>query len=460
MVLSVGLTLFACTGGGKKETAVQQPGFTGDQGEVKIMTLDPGHFHAALVQKEMVGQIDPVVYVYSPGGAELDEHLTRINGFNDRTENPTAWKEEVYTGSDFFEKMIADKPGNVMVTAGNNAKKTEYILKTVEAGINVLADKPMVITPSEFPKLEQAFSIAAEKGVKLYDIMTERFEITNMLEKELMNNPEVFGALLPGSADDPAIVKESVHHFYKNVSGSVVKRPAWFFDVSQQGEGIADVATHLVDLVQWQAFPDSILKKEDVSIVSARHWTTDLTQEMFTKVTGLDNYPDFLNKNVADNVLKVFCNGEFTYSLKGVYTKIVALWNFEAPQGGGDTHYSKIKGTKCNLMIIQGPEQKYSPTLFIEATGAANDSAFGATLEKEVNEGLAAKYPGVKVVKTGENSWMVEIPQQFKVGHEAHFTQVTKKYLQYLQSGLPDWEVPGMIVKYYTTTEALKKASE
>jgi hypothetical protein len=38
---------------------------------------------------------------------------------------------------------------------------------------------------------------------------------------------------------------------------------------------------------------------------------------------------------------------------------------------------------------------------------------------------------------------------------------VTKKFLQYLVDGkLPDWEVPGMITKYYTTTEALKMARQ
>ncbi|MCL6101092.1 MAG: hypothetical protein M1292_01170, partial [Bacteroidetes bacterium] len=32
-------------------------------------------------------------------------------------------------------------------------------------------------------------------------------------------------------------------------------------------------------------------------------------------------------------------------------------------------------------------------------------------------------------------------------------------YLAYLRAGkLPEWEVPNMIVKYYTTTEALKLA--
>ncbi len=44
------------------------------------------------------------------------------------------------------------------------------------------------------------------------------------------------------------------------------------------------------------------------------------------------------------------------------------------------------------------------------------------------------------------------IHQGYRIGHEAHFAQVTKKYLQYLEQGkLPDWEVPNMITKYYTT---------
>jgi hypothetical protein len=33
------------------------------------------------------------------------------------------------------------------------------------------------------------------------------------------------------------------------------------------------------------------------------------------------------------------------------------------------------------------------------------------------------------------------------------------KYLEYLKEGnMPEWEVPGMITKYFTTTSALKKA--
>jgi len=64
------------------------------------------------------------------------------------------------------------------------------------------------------------------------------------------------------------------------------------------------------------------------------------------------------------------------------------------------------------------------------------------------------------LTKLADKRWTVEIPAQYSIGHEAHFGQVTEKYLQYLKDGkLPEWEVPNMIVKYYTTTEALRLAN-
>ena len=185
------LLMIGCNNKSKKNTAVKnQNMFTGAKNEVKLITLDPGHFHAALVQKSMYEQVDPVVHVYAPKGSDVQDHLKRIEGFNTRTENPTSWKEKVYVGSDFFEKMISEKPGNVMVTSGNNANKTEYILRSVEAGFNVLADKPMVITPEYFPMLEKAFEVAKQNNVLLYDIMTERHEVTTILQCELSKIPE------------------------------------------------------------------------------------------------------------------------------------------------------------------------------------------------------------------------------------------------------------------------------
>jgi len=460
VVLAVSIALAACTGGSQKakSTGETKTMFTGAKGEVKIMTLDPGHFHAALVQKSMYEQVDPVVYVYAPEGPDVEGHLALVNNYNTRAESPTAWEEKVYLGPDYFEKMLADKPGNVMVAAGNNAIKADYILKTIEAGVNVLADKPMVITPDEFPKLEQAFKVAAEKGVLLYDIMTERHEITTMLQRELSQIREVFGELQVGTEENPAITKESVHHFFKYVSGNPLKRPAWFFDTKQQGEGIVDVNTHLVDLIQWEAFPGVVLSKTDVDIVSAKRWTTDLTPEMFEKVTMLKEYPDYLMKDIKDGILKVYSNGEINYKLKGIHAKASVIWNFQAPEGAADTHYSIMRGTKCNLTIQQGEKEGYKPKLYVETEMTNGIEEFVGSLYNAV-DGLTSKYPGISVEKLGDKTWTLLIPDHYNNGHEAHFTQVTEKYLQYLKDGkLPEWEVPNMIVKYYTTTEGLKAA--
>ena len=459
LCLAIALIAVSCKQGqkvsDKKEIAAQQ--FTGRKGEVKLITLDPGHFHAGLILKTMYDQINPKVYVYAPEGADLNQHLQRIEGFNNREQDPTSWDLKVYQGDDFFERMLSDKAGNVMNVSGNNAKKTEYILKSVEAGINVFADKPMVIDADDFPSLEKAFRLAKEKGLLLYDIMTERYEITTMLQRELSQMPAVFGELLPGTPDKPAITKESVHHFSKLVAGQPLIRPAWFFDTEQQGEGLVDVNTHLVDLIQWETFPEQILSKEDVELISAKRWTTDLTPEMFQSVTGLEEYPEYLKKNVQGDTLKTYSNGELVYKLKGIHAKASVIWNFKAPEGAKDTHYSIMRGSKCNLIIQQGEKEAYKPTLFIETKNKRPDAE---VLKHAVAE-LSKTYPGLSIEQVGSELWKVGIPEKYKVGHEAHFGQVTEKYLEFLKDGeLPEWEIPNMLVKYYTTTEALKLAKQ
>src|SRR5258708_37413358 len=133
--------------------------------------------------------------------------------------------------------------------------------------------------------------------------------------------PEIFGTYKKGTDEHPAIVKESIHYFYKYVSGNVLTRPAWFFDETQQGDGIADVMTHIVDLVQWESFPDQIIDyNKDIQVNTARHWTTELGLSEFKEITKQDNFPDYLHKNIsADTILKVYSNGEINYQIRGVH---------------------------------------------------------------------------------------------------------------------------------------------
>jgi len=461
--IAVTTLIAACAGGGPKTAEKEKPmsKLTGAKGEVKLMTLDPGHFHAALIQKSMYEQIDPNVYVYAPDGSDVTNHLALVDGFNKRAQNPTAWIENVYIKSDFLEKMLTDKPGNVVILAGNNAKKIEYIQKSVEAGINVLADKPMIINAEAFPILEQAFKTADEKGVLLYDIMTERSEITTIVQRELTKIPDVFGGFIEGTVEEPAMTEESVHYFSKMVSGSAIKRPFWFFDTALQGEGIIDVTTHLVDLIQWGGFPEIILNKSDVQLLSAKRWGTDLTLAQFEKVTSLTEFPESLMKDVKNNKLKVYSNGEFIYKLKGKVAKVSVTWNFEATEGAGDSHNSIMCGKLCNVVIKQGKEEAYKPTVYIEANIMEGLTTFEGGLKKAVDQDIATKYPGLKLLKLNDKQWTVEIPDHYKVGHEAHFGEVTARFLSYLKGGkLPEWEVPNMITKYYTTTEAMKLAKQ
>lgn len=427
----------------------------GGKGSVKLMTLDPGHFHASLVQKFMNDQLDPVVHVYAPVGEELDQHMQRVESFNTRAENPTAWVQKVHAAPDFLQRMIKERPGNLVVISGNNAKKTRYIMDSVSAGLNVLSDKPMAITPENFELLRQAFEMAAKKRVLLYDIMTERSEITTILQKELSQMPSIFGTLQQGSPEQPAVTKESVHYWFKEVAGKPLKRPPWFFDVTQQGEGMVDVTTHLVDLVQWECFPEQIIEGErDVRMVSARRWVTRLTRDDFFRITGHDTFPDYLKKELApDGALGVYANGEMIYAIKGIHAKVSVEWGVEAPPGTKDTHSSLMRGTKANLVIKQGKEQNYKVTLYVENTSGTPDEYFEQTLKEGIAK-INANWPGVDVTKV-EGSWEVVVPAKYSLGHEAHFAEVAARYLRYLAAGkLPEWEVPNMIAKYYTIMKA------
>ncbi|MBN1894517.1 oxidoreductase [bacterium] len=438
----------------------RKPGTTEpDAGTVRLMILDPGHFHAALIQKRSYPEVSPEVGVFAPPGQELEDYLQRIESFNNRSVDPTGWVESVYTGDDFLERMLSLKPGNVCVIAGRSSSKTRYLKSAVDAGIHVLADKPMCMDKDGFVLLTQAFESAFRNRVLLYDIMTERYEITNILQAALIHMPEVFGELKPGSAGDPSVIKESVHHFSKTVSGVPLKRPAWYFDTRQQGEGIVDVTTHLVDLVQCACFPEQALDyRRDIEMLAARRWPTCITGEQFRRVTGLDAFPEFLKSSLNSNGdIEVFSNGEMTYRLKGIYVKVRVQWNYEAPPGARDMHVSLMKGTRSSIRIRQGEAERYRPELYVDADPAFGSEKLAPALHSAIAR-LEASYPGIGLEKTG-TGWVLNIPDHYRMGHEAHFGQVTQKFLEYLKRKRPaDWEIPNMLAKYYTTTTALEQA--
>ena len=70
---------------------------------------------------------------------------------------------------------------------------------------------------------------------------------------------------------------------------------------------------------------------------------------------------------------------------------------------------------------------------------------------------LSGTHPGLGIAEEGERLRIV-IPGSYRVGHEAHFAQVTERFLGYLKdpASLAAWEKANMLAKYYVTTKAVE----
>lgn len=382
-----------------------------------IAVVDPGHFHAALVSKSPLVNINDTIHLFAPRGAEVGQYISFLESYNSRDTNPTSWIIDSIIGDSYLEAFKADTLSDIVVLAGNNRHKTDYIMAAVEAGKNVLADKPMAIDQPGFETLAKAYAKADSANLTIYELMTERYDTINILTRQLLADTTDFGTLITDSAV-PAIEMESTHHFYKEVSGSPLIRPEWYYDVEQQGEGIADVTTHLIDLIMWQCFPGQPINYEtDVEVIDAAHDTTVISPEQFLKSTGKS-----VNKPV-----EVFSNGYIVARINNITIKLGVHWNYEAPQGTGDTFQAIYRGTKGTIEVVQDASTSFSKELY------STDSAGNRTHH--------------------------EIPDADRLGHEDHFNRVTATFLDILDgTPMPQTESANTLAKYKITTDAVAKA--
>lgn len=397
-----------------------------------LTVLDPEHFHAALVQKSPVTVINDAVEVYAPDSAGYKSYKTLIDTYNSRENNPTNWQIKAVIGDDFLEQFKNDNVGNIVVLAGNNRNKPDYIEVSIESGKNVLADKPLAIDKQGYDKLVRAYENASRRGLLIYELMTERYDTLNISVRNLLADKDLFGELLPGTPDSPAVYMKSTHHFYKTVSGAPLIRPLKYYDVSYQGEGIADVTTHLIDLIFWQCFPDKAVKKDNVNLISATHYPTVITPEQFKLSTqwndSVSAFPDFLDDYVSDGNLEVNANGNITFAVGDVNMAIDVQWDFEASEAGGDTFSAVYKGSKATIEVVQD-----SNTGFVK---------------------------NIYVTPVGGERYLIDIPKEQRLGHEDHFNRVVAAFLRYLQGNpVQNWEKVNTLTKYYLITEAVAMAS-
>jgi hypothetical protein len=131
------------------------------------------------------------------------------------------------------------------------------------------------------------------------------------------------------------------------------------------------------------------------------------------------------------------------------------LWNLEIPEGGGDTHYSYMKGTRSDLLLRQIPENGFQVELLIIPRDDFD------SVEKAVNNCLekwSETCPGLSATRE-DNRILIHIPDALRTTHEEHFCQVRDVFLEYLDSGaVPPEERCNLVSKYTLLAEARKMA--
>lgn len=433
----------------------------GSNAPIRLMTLAPAHFHAALIQKEMQPDVAAQVDVYAAPGADLNAHLGRIEQFNTRKENPTHWSEVVHTNENPLARMLTERPGNVVIVSGKNRGKIDALQQVVVHKLNVLADKPWIIEPEDFPKLAALLDAADENGVIACDAMTQRFEVSCQLPRELVNDAAVFGQLEKGSTVQPAVEMESIHYLLKEVAGAPLLRPAWYFDIHQQGEALADIGTHLADLVQWTLFPNQAMDyRKDIKLASASRWPTDISLPQYQRVTGEKEFPDFLRASVRDGKLAYFGNDALTYQLRGEFVKLTVKWGYEAAASTKDSELAVFRGTKSRIEVRQGREENFVAQVYVVPNQPELKDEVEVTLKAKLAS-LQKTFPGLAMKASGAG-FQIVIPEALRIGHEAHFALLTRRFLDYVRNpkSLPAWEKPNMLAKYFVTTEGVKLARQ
>jgi predicted dehydrogenase len=431
-------------------TLAQTPSTT-RVGRQTLLVLDPGHFHAALTLRRAHVRLHDDVYVYASGSSDVDAFMELVESFNRRAEDPTHWRLHVYRGPDPLERLLSERRGEVVVLAGKNDTKLASIARLHDAGMFVLGDKPWLIQPEQ---LDSVLDIATSAPLAM-DIMTERHEIASRVQKAMTARPEIFGTLRDDN-EQPTISIKSTHHLYKTVNGRPLVRPDWYFDVDVQGEGITDVTTHLVDLVQWMVGGEPLDYAKDVELLSARQWPTPVPLEIYTQITGLSSFGPALRDQVGNETLAYLCNAAIAYRLRGMPIEIESVWALEIPKGGGDLHWCRVRGEKADLIVEQSAATRFVPELFVHPTVPGD--RYAIALGQAV-AALQPAFPGLALDPADGGAFHIRIPQTLRTTHEQHFAAVLDQFLSLVGgSAVPPNLIPDLVCKYTLLARATQLA--
>ena len=416
----------------------------------RAVFYQPSHFHAALTLKENNPRLDQDIHVYANPGAERDAFVTLVENFNNRAEQPTAWRLHLHEGDDLVQQIIANGHADFVVLAIPNHKKLATIAKLSTAGLPVFADKPWLTESGQLTNLEQALAAPA----MVMDIMTIRYELLARLGHQVARSAALFGHFIPGTPQQPAIEITSIHHLCKKVNGQPLRRPDWYYDIGVQGDGMVDIQSHMVEQAQWWILDEESCDFErDIVLTDARRSSTPVPADLFQESTGLTHFPAALADAVQDSVLHYACNGQINYQLCGIHIQQTAEWRQREPEAAGDMHHVVMRGSHCNLIVRQGLETQYQAEVHLQPLIDNFEHQLNAELKQ-----WQQRFPGLDY-QASDIGFRFIAPADLDHGHESHFALVLNQFLDYLDAGqIPDDVTSRLHTRYRLLAQARELA--
>lgn len=376
-----------------------------------------------------------------------------MEAFNRRPGEPTSWRPIVQTSDHPLDHLIAERRGHLAILAGKNDRKMAAMRRLHDAGFHVLADKPWMADSSGLDDLRHTLA----SGPLAVEMMTGRHDMMSILTRKLVRERDVFGDFHVDSGQ-PAIEISGVHHLEKTVNGRPLRRPAWYFDIRVQGDGLADIPTHMVDQVQGlvaAASSNDAGPAPAPELVSARTWATQVPLALFARVTGGSVFPPGLSDLVNGEELAYRANAELAFRVGAVSAALHTRWDLSAPSVGGDTHRSVIRGTRAEIRVEQHEGTGFRRRLSVVPRGEV-DHVRGA-LASAVAAWQEA-YPGIGVVAAG-SPCEIRVPPALDVGHERHFPLLLAEFLSLVEGGgMPRDLAAATLAKYTLLSQAAAAA--
>ena len=150
---------------------------------------------------------------------------------------------------DSLEKMLAEVPCDIVATGDYYGKRGSVVLRALEAGHHVIADKPLCISLAELDAIEK---LAGEKHLAVGLMLDLRTYPQFVQAREMVLSGQL-GKIVQ-------IQFNGQHPLFPDT------RPHWYFEPGKHGGTINDIAIHAIDYIPW------LTGQEIRSFTAARTW--------------------------------------------------------------------------------------------------------------------------------------------------------------------------------------------